>query len=276
VRFGCETSRPWRGCPEGGSIPVMGTWLYSVVVDTRDPLRLAAWWAGTLDWWPGERTPQECTVVPPEGEAGVPLVFCRTHDVDVPARRRQRLHLDLATRTPEHQGAHVLGLIADGALRADIGQGDAPWAVLTDPEGNQFCVLEPRPEYMDTGSVAAMVQVAHHPGRLAEFWQAASGWDIVRDGPQGASLRHPDGHGPYLEILYGDPVKQGKNRWHLDVAPHLHGDQDAEVARLLGLGATHVEIGQASAAPGTLPWTVLADPEGNEFCVLKPSGRRPH
>jgi len=252
-------------------MPGMSTRLYSVVIDARDPLRLAGWWAGTLDWWPGEMTPEECTLLPPEGEAGLPLVFCRTDDLDVTARERQRLHLDLATRTVQHQGAHVLGLIADGAERADIGQGDVPWAVLTDPESNLFCVLEPRPAYAGTGAVAALVQVAHDPARLAAFWQAASGWDIVREGPQGVSLRHPDGHGPYLEILHGDAAKAGKNRWHLDIAPFHHGDPVAEVARLLALGATRADVGQSAAPPGTVTWTVLADPEGNEFCVLRPA-----
>ncbi|CAN5222471.1 VOC family protein [soil metagenome] len=63
------------------------------------------------------------------------------------------------------------------------------------------------------------------------------------------------------------PVTEGKtvkNRLHLDVAPHTTDDRDAEISRLLDLGATRVQVGQSEAAS----WTVLADPEGNEFCVL--------
>lgn len=248
----------------------MSTRLDSVVVDARDPMRLAGWWAGTLDWWPGEMTPDEATVVPPEGEAGVPLVFCRVDDLDLTTTERQRLHLDLATASIERQQAHVLGLIADGAEHADIGQGEVPWNVLTDPEGNLFCVLEPRQAYAGTGSVAALVQQAHDPARMASFWQAASGWDVVRQSEDAVSLRHPDHHGPYLEFLRSDAVKRGKNRWHIDVAPRPGADRDAEVDRLVSLGATYVDVGQGKAPPGEVTWTVLADPEGNEFCVLRP------
>jgi len=57
--------------------------------------------------------------------------------------------------------------------------------------------------------------------------------------------------------------KTVKNRLHIDLAPHTSEDRDAEIARLLARGATHVDIGQGDSS-----WTVLADPEGNEFCVL--------
>jgi hypothetical protein len=63
------------------------------------------------------------------------------------------------------------------------------------------------------------------------------------------------------------PVSQGKslkNRLHIDLAPHVSQDRGAEIARLEGLGATRLDVGQPSDAS----WTVLADPEGNEFCVL--------
>jgi predicted enzyme related to lactoylglutathione lyase len=63
------------------------------------------------------------------------------------------------------------------------------------------------------------------------------------------------------------PVPEGKavkNRLHIDIAPHTSDDRDAEIARLLERGATTVDVGQAADET----WTVLADPEGNEFCVL--------
>ena len=63
--------------------------------------------------------------------------------------------------------------------------------------------------------------------------------------------------------------KQVKNRLHLDLAPHTSQDRDAEIARLIALGASRVDVGQAPDAT----WTVLADPEGNEFCVLSSRDR---
>jgi hypothetical protein len=59
--------------------------------------------------------------------------------------------------------------------------------------------------------------------------------------------------------------KTGKNRLHLDLAPPVSGDQRAEVERLVSLGATRIDIGQ-----GGVSWVVMADPDGNEFCVLTP------
>ncbi|MCP3939472.1 MAG: VOC family protein, partial [Actinomycetia bacterium] len=61
-------------------------------------------------------------------------------------------------------------------------------------------------------------------------------------------------------FLAVDEAKQGQNRLHIDLRPD---DQSTEVERLIGMGASHVDVGQ-----GEVPWVVLADPEGNEFCVL--------
>ena len=73
-----------------------------------------------------------------------------------------------------------------------------------------------------------------------------------------------DGKPPYPGLLFvaGHGAKTGKNRLHLDLNPD---DQDAEVERLVDMGARHVDIG-----PKDVPWAVLADPEGNEFCVMTP------
>ena len=71
--------------------------------------------------------------------------------------------------------------------------------------------------------------------------------------------------GPYLQFLRTPDTKTVKNRVHLDLRPYPGDDQAAEVARLRALGATGIDIGQ-----GDVPWTCLADPEGNEFDVLTP------
>ncbi|WP_404311900.1 VOC family protein [Agrococcus terreus] len=69
---------------------------------------------------------------------------------------------------------------------------------------------------------------------------------------------------PGLVFVKVDHEKQTKNRIHMDLAPHTSDDRDAEIARLEALGATRVDIGQGP----DVPWTVLADIDGNEFCVL--------
>ncbi len=71
--------------------------------------------------------------------------------------------------------------------------------------------------------------------------------------------------GPGLVFVPVEESKSVKNRLHIDLAPHISDDREAEIQRLVNLGASPVEVGQ-SATDAT--WTVLADPEGNEFCVL--------
>jgi len=105
------------------------------------------------------------------------------------------------------------------------------------------------------------------PDRLAPFCREALDYEEEYHSPPEEKeteilLRPRDGRaGTKLLILRVDEPKRVKNRWHLD----LRGDdRDAEVERLLGLGATKIDIGQ-----GDVSWAVLADPEGNEFCVLR-------
>ena len=120
--------------------------------------------------------------------------------------------------------------------------------------------------YMDTGPVAAVLTDCADPDGLARFWTAASGWPIARSQRDIAGLRAPGGVGPFLEFLRVPEAKMVKNRWHPDVAPFLGDDGAAEVTRLRGLGATPADVGQSTE----VIWAVLADPEGNEFCVLTP------
>jgi hypothetical protein len=102
------------------------------------------------------------------------------------------------------------------------------------------------------------------PQALADFWTAALGWVVVDESDEGvmiAPFGEPrSGVFPvYFQVNPDDKVV--KNRWHFDLTP---ADQDAEVARLKGLGARDADIGQ-----GDVSWVVMADVEGNEFCVLR-------
>ena len=244
----------------------MATRLVHLVVDAADPERLAEFWSAALGWEMAADDTDEWDVWPagyryPDPVA-LPLVF-----VPVPDGKagKNRVHLDLATTSPEHQAAEVDRLRGLGARPADIGQGDVPWVVLTDPEGNEFCVLDPRPVYRDTGPVAAVVVDCPDPAALTAFWELAAGWAPASSVDGWVSLRSPQGVGPYLELLRVPDAKAVKNRIHLDVAPYAGDDQPAEVRRLRQAGAQPVDVGQGDAR-----WTVLADPQGGEFCVLSP------
>jgi len=105
------------------------------------------------------------------------------------------------------------------------------------------------------------------PHAIATFWQEALGWRRSHSEPDEVVLEPPagspeDGVSPDLLFVRVPESKTVKNRLHLDLRP---ADQAAEVARLLALGARRVDVGQ----PGTVSWIVMADPDGNEFCVLR-------
>jgi predicted enzyme related to lactoylglutathione lyase len=117
------------------------------------------------------------------------------------------------------------------------------------------------------GAVLREVNIdCNDPRRVAEFWGEVLGWDVQEN--DGLFWMSESG-APFPDLLLVfvavPESKIVKNRVHLDVSP-VGCDRDEEVARLEALGATRIDVGQ-----GDQPWVVLADPEGNEFCVL---GRR--
>jgi catechol 2,3-dioxygenase-like lactoylglutathione lyase family enzyme len=250
----------------------MPTRLVHLAADASDPARLARFWSGLLGWELADEIPGEVDVWPagyryPDPVA-VPLIFVPGPEGPDGQNRdgKNRVHLDLASSSAAHQAELVSRARDLGGGPVDIGQGDVPWAVMADPEGNEFCVLEPRDIYRDTGPVAAILTDCHDPAALARFWAAAAGWEITRTEDDIVGLRSPGGAGPYLEFLRVPGRKTVKNRVHPDVAPYLGDDPAAEVARLRGRGAAPAAAGQGAG----MSWTPLADPEGNEFCVLSP------
>jgi hypothetical protein len=105
------------------------------------------------------------------------------------------------------------------------------------------------------------------PGRLAPFWEQTLGWRRIYDAPDEVALGPPadspeDGVSPELLFLQVPEEKSVINRLHIDLRPD---DQAAEVERILALGATRADVGQGD----DVSWVVLADPDGNEFCVLR-------
>src|SRR4051794_19393865 len=101
---------------------------------------------------------------------------------------------------------------------------------------------------------------ARDPAALGRWWLEALGWVVVDDDPRWYEIRPALDRMPGLLFVPVPEKKETKNRLHLDLRPD---DQPAEVERLVALGATRVDVGQ-----GETEWVVLADPEGNEFCVL--------
>jgi predicted enzyme related to lactoylglutathione lyase len=108
---------------------------------------------------------------------------------------------------------------------------------------------------------------ARDPSAIASFWESALGWRRTYDNPDEVVLEPPvgsaeEGVAPDLLFLRVPEEKSVKNRLHIDLRPV---DQATEVARLESLGARRVSVGQSDE----VTWVVLADPDGNEFCVLR-------
>ena len=233
----------------------------SVGIDSPDPVKAAWWWSDALDWPIVSSFDGEAEIAPIGGERGPALIFLA---VPEPKTVKNRIHLDLVSDDADQQQQTVERLIAEGATRVDVGQGDVRWVVLADPDGNELCVLEPRDRYRGKERLASVVVDSHDPPALARFWADAIEWVIGSEEAGGTSLHHPSAGPPDIDFVRVDDPKVVKNRVHLDlVAPD--DDVEAEAARLVALGAAPVDIGQ-----GNVPWVVLADPEGNEFCVLPP------
>ena len=248
----------------------MGLRPVQVNIKAVDGAAVGRFWAEALGWT--AHRPGVTTYVGPTrtGDLVWPDPIALGIDVvPVPEPKtatKNRVHLDLATTSPAHQAELVARLEALGATPVDVGQGEVPWTVLADPEGNEFCVLEPREVYRDTGPIAAVVVDCVDPRAMARFWGGATDWTPRQVTDDQAVLRSAEGTGPYLEFLRTPDVKTVPDRVHLDLLPYPGDDKAAEVARLRALGATDLDLGQ-----GDVPWTCLSDPEGHEFCVLAPS-----
>jgi len=242
----------------------MSSRLYAVIVDAHDHRAQAAWWAEALGWTAGYADDEIAWADPGDDtEAGLGFV-----PVPEPKTVKNRLHLDLRGTDQSEAVARLERL---GATRADVGQGpDVSWVVLADPEGNELCVLagplERDPHGVGLGLAVVCID-AVDVRRVADFWGEALGYSVVEVDDEGIGIAPPEGEpGLRVDVLQVPEPSPGKNRVHLDLNPD---SQDEEVKRLMGLGATWADVGQGDE----VSWVVLADPEGNELCVLTPRGQ---
>ena len=236
------------------------TRLVSVVIDAMDHISQARWWSEALETPVTTEADDEAGIAPPDA----PLMDFVP--VTEPKSSKNRVHIDLATYSHNESADLVARLIDIGARRIDVGQPpDADWVVLADPEGNEFCVMEPRPGHGYSGLIGEIGVETTALAETTAFWLLASGWHAVRREASWSVLRSPSLRGPYLFLVREHAPKVGKNRIHLDVAPFVGEDHRGAVDELVAAGAHRIDIGQQDVA-----WFVLADPGGNEFCVLTP------
>ncbi|PID54000.1 MAG: hypothetical protein CSA58_05850 [Micrococcales bacterium] len=216
----------------------------------------AAWWSNVLGWELIDRDTEHPAIVPPGN--GLPLRFVGS---DQPKSRRNRLHFHLGCPGTAARRAMADKLIQQGARRADVGQGRATKLVLRDPEGNEFCLLEPLVDYPDTGPLTEIIIPARNPEALAEFWAQALGYVRVPAVNENAEplvgLRRRSLTGPALTFSPTDDGAPRLGRVRLAV-----GGTPQSTAYLKSLGAKYRK-GEDDAHGLT-----MHDSEGNAFYVL--------
>jgi len=232
--------------------------LVALTVDAENPAGLAAFWAGLLDGTVVE-DPFGGPAVLPAGDPGFRMRFQAGAG---PKSGPNQYHFDLTSTSLEDQRQRVARALVLGGRHHDVGQGpEVEHVVLADPEGNELCVIEPGNRFLEgCGLVGALS--GDGSAAVGRFWSRTLGWPLVWDQDEETAVQAPTG-GP--KITWGGPPyreKDGKERWHLDLVPADGADLAATVDALIALGATRADIGQ-----GDVPWVVLADPDGHEFCV---------
>ncbi|AGZ42903.1 VOC family protein [Actinoplanes friuliensis] len=231
----------------------MGSHLSAICFLANQPLTLGRFWSGLLG---RELVDDNGVVLLPDDTAGFRIRF-----VETPERKggQNRAHFDLTSQSSEEQQETVARALELGGRHVDVGQlPEEGHVVLGDPEGNEFCVIEPGNNFLaGTGVIGALAGDGTHA--VGCFWSEALGWPLVWDQDEETAIQSPQGGS---KITWGGPPlmpRHGRDRVHFDLAPD--GDQETEAPRLLALGATRL----GTAEDGRL---LLADPDGNEFCLL--------
>jgi catechol 2,3-dioxygenase-like lactoylglutathione lyase family enzyme len=235
--------------------------LVALCFDANDPRRLGRFWAGVL----GRELvddPHDGIALLPDDDTGFRIRFVPTQERKT---SQNPLHLDLTSTSLDDQRQTVATSLRLGARHVDVGQlPEERHVVLADPEGNEFCVIQPGNNFLaGCGFVGAVA--CDGSQEVGYFWSAALGWPLVWDQDQETAIQSPHG-GPKISWGGESPTpRTEKIRLHFDITPSVDGDQHAEIDRLVALGATRVDIGQDD-----VDRVVLADPDGHEFCVSTP------
>ena len=227
--------------------------LLALTIDAHDPARLASFWAGVL----GRVVVGDLrgALVPgSDTQVGLRFMLSGAERVGL-----NRVHLHLTSSSSTSQQDIVAAALELGAAHIDVGQlPEDGHVVLADPEGNEFCVMEPDNSYL--AGCGFLGELACDGTRqVGLFWAEALDWPLVWDEDQETAVQSP--HGGTKVAWGGPPVgpKHGRNRQRFDLAL-ADGDLAAEIDRLVALGATRL----GSAADGAIE---LVDPDGNEFCL---------
>ncbi len=231
----------------------MNAQLLAVTFEAYDPARAAQFWAALL----GRKVIEDTAgLLLPGEDAQLSLRF-------VPGRAghlgANRMHLHLTSADLDEQKHAVAMALKLGGRHLDVGQRpEEGHVVLADPAGYEFCVIEPGNAYL--AGCGFLGELACDGTReVGLFWSKVLGWPLVWDQDEETAIQSPRGG---TKIAWGGPPvtpKQEPNRQRFELIAAT-GDHQAAADELISLGATRLEIGENGAI-------VLADPDGNEFCV---------
>ncbi|MEZ5097420.1 MAG: VOC family protein [Nocardioides sp.] len=234
----------------------MGCELIAVTFASPDPRRLAGFWGALLGQ--DVTVDRDAPALTAQPEVGFGLRFVAGAGEKWGPNQ---MHPDLKPASVDEQMAAVRRALAGGARHLDVGQGpDAEHVVLADPDGNELCVLEPGGDFL-AGCPFFSSLAGDGLAEVGYFWRDALAWSLVWDQGGETAIQAPAG-GPKI-TWGGEPVapKLGRNRLHFDLAPSASSTFAAEVQRLVALGADRVTAGCADGVG-------MADPAGNEFCLV--------
>ncbi|WP_406458462.1 VOC family protein [Streptomyces sp. NBC_00876] len=242
----------------------MTSQLSAICFNATQPSDLARFWSGVLGWELADAPDTGVVIVPPD-ESGFRIRFLPGQE---PKTGQNRAHFDLTSTSAQDQQQTVARALELGGKHIDVGQlPEDGHVVLADPDGNEFCVIEAGNKFLaDTGFIGALA--CDGTQEVGYFWSEALRWPLVWDQDEETAIQSPNGG---TKITWGGPPvapKTGANRLHFELALSADTGWEAEVDRLIALGAKRTGLGEGDGVR-----VQLLDPDGNEFSVRRPRWR---
>jgi predicted enzyme related to lactoylglutathione lyase len=233
--------------------------LFALCLDANDPPRLGQFWASLLSWDISDNSKNEVMLLPTD-DTGFRFRFRSAQEQQA---GQKNMHFHLTSTSLDDQQHTVARSLELGARHIDVGQRpEEGHVVLADPEGNEFCVIEPGNKFLAGCGFFAEVTCEGSP-QVGYVWSEALGWPLVWDQDLQTAIQSPQG-GPKISWDGAGMAPKPRNyRYRFELASADRHDQQTGIDRLISVGATLVDTGQGDV--------VMADPDGHKFCLLSPS-----
>lgn len=236
--------------------------LAALVIDSKCPSELAQFWARALRWEINTTRAGDLELLPTDTTT-FRVVF---HAGGLPKVGQNPIHFDLTSASLDEQHSSIAELLAHGARPADVGQvGDEGHVVLADPEGNEFCMIEPGNAFLACCPRLGAVN-CDGTKELGYFFSLVLSWPLVWDQDEETAIQAPTGDGPKI-TWSGPPLmpKAEHERVHFHMRPATGVSADAALQELHRHGATRLDIRSRRCVDAI----ALADMDGNQLCLVE-------